>query len=211
MLKASHTLSCPVIFNLAKDRLAQLWDSTAVPSEGTELSYQYAIPNIALFRRYRITEFLKRAYYETLTDPELWRDLSRGRASIPTLSDTDLHVLYEARDALQRLWREFVVIPPRTCKDGVSTCAQPSRHFSCPAACMWHTSSVQRSHIWLGFVVQNGQLEAGAGDPVRYNMIKTWRPVLASEWCGLCLDEWEKAWLEKREQWWIQLDKLLKL
>ncbi|PIL28419.1 hypothetical protein GSI_08453 [Ganoderma sinense ZZ0214-1] len=210
LLKTSYALLCSAIFNLAKYRLAQIWDSTAVPSEGTGLSYKYAVPKIALFRDLGIPEFLKRAYYEALTDREFWRALSKDRGYVPTLSDMGLHVLYEARYALQRRWRDFVVVPPRTCKDGISTCARPSKVVHYPAACTRHTSSVHRPY-WLGFVVQNGQLEAGAGDPVRYNMVKTWRPVLELEWCGSCLDEWEKAWLEKRKEWWLLLDKLLKL
>ncbi|KAM5531970.1 hypothetical protein V8D89_014370, partial [Ganoderma adspersum] len=204
-------LSCSVIFELAKDRLAQVWDSKAIPSEGTGFNYKYASPKIALFRDRGIPEFLKRAYYETLTDREFWKALSKDRGYVPTLSDMDLHILYEARHALQRHWREFVVVPPRTSKDGLSTCARPGKHNPYPTACTRHASSAQRSHFWCAFVVQNGQLEAGAVDPVRYNMVKTWRPVLATEWCGDCLDERENAWLEKRKEWWILLDNLLKL
>ena len=211
MLDTSHALSCSVIFKLAKDRLAQVWDSKAVPSEGTGFNYKYTFPKIAFFRDRGIPEFLKRAYYETLTDQDFWEALSKGRGYVPTLSDMDIHIMYEARHTLQSLWREFVVIPPRMSKDGVSTCARPSKSDPYPAACITHTSSAQRSHLWFAFVIQDGQLEEGARDPVRYNMIKTWRPVLAMEWCGDCLDERENAWLEKRREWWILLDKLLKL
>ena len=211
MLDTSHALSCSVIFELAKDRLAQVWGPTAVPSEGTGFNYKYASPNIAFFRDRGIPEFLKRAYYETLTDQDFWEALSKGRGYVPTLSDMDIHIMYEARHTLQRLWREFVVVPPRTSKDGISTCARPSKYDPYLTTCMTHTSSDQRAHLWFAFVIEHWQLEAGARDPVRYNMVKTRRAVLAMDWYSDCLDERVNAWLGKRKEWWTLLDKLLKL
>ena len=46
---------------------------------------------------------------------------------------------------------------------------------------------------------------------MRYNMIRTRQAVLATEWCDACLNEWENAWLGKRKEWWVMLDKLFKL
>ena len=211
MLDTSYTLSCSAVLDLAQDHLAQVWDLNTVPSEGTGFNYEYAAPKIAFFRDRGIPRFLKRAYYEVLSDREFWTALSKDRRRVPMVQDSDLHVLYEARHALQRLWREFVVVPPRTSKDGVSACARPSKHVPHPAACVRHATSVQRTNFWLGFVVQRDQLDSGAEDPVRYNIIRTWQAVLATEWCDACLNEWENAWLGKRKEWWVMLDKLFKL
>ncbi len=65
MPDTTYALSCSAIFDsLAKERLAQIWDSRAILSRGTGFNfYKYAAPKIAFafFRGRGLPGFLKRA------------------------------------------------------------------------------------------------------------------------------------------------------
>ncbi|KAI1786270.1 hypothetical protein LXA43DRAFT_73967 [Ganoderma leucocontextum] len=206
LLAAAHLLSCDAVLRLAKKRLCELWDSRHVPTKrgpGDIRSYKTTISTIHLAREYNIPGVLKRAFYELLSSEEFW-DVCGADEDAIDLPKDDIVRLYRARDKLGRLWREFTLAVPDT-----DTTTSMARRLSGDWCCYNYS---ERGHSWRSYIVEKGDLESGALDPLRYNVVSLRRPELRNEkWCEGCLGNKESAWNAKRAEWWGMLDDLFRL
>ncbi|KAI1781788.1 hypothetical protein LXA43DRAFT_1105319 [Ganoderma leucocontextum] len=208
LLEAAHTLSCNAALRLAKTHLRMLWDSRPVPPQldpGDIRSCASIIATIHLAREHKVSYILKRAFYELLSNEEYWHIYYTDRDSID-LSSSDRERLLCARDILGKLWREFALTPPEA--------AQPANAVNRPSTalnlCCY--SHKDRRHMWWSSIVEKDDLESGALDPLRYNIISLrWQELQNEWWCRDCLRNKERAWKEKAVEWWKLLEDLLQL
>ena len=206
LLEAAGDLSCDPVIRQAKARLCELCDSRRLPSQlqhGDDRSWELMITTIRLAREHNLPSILKRIFYEVVSNEEYWTTYHKDRDSI-YLTSMDRERLLCAREGLGRLWRDFVVIPPEASQkaDGID---RPSTHRQgcCYRGREW-------GQTWMLFMVEKNELDRGALDPLRYNIIDHRLDNLVNEWwCVPCLRNKEKAWEEKKLDWWMLLDDLL--
>ncbi|KAI0824550.1 hypothetical protein BC628DRAFT_1419992 [Trametes gibbosa] len=132
---ASQSVSCDIVFKFAKRHLCAFRDAVRPPAAPTYVmtlfpptptpasaesplmdpstarTHEEAAYIILLARRYRIPELLKRAFYELIASATFWDVVSASRKQTKPGID-DLLRLYEARHALQKMWRDAVLIEP---------------------------------------------------------------------------------------------------
>ncbi|KAM5539177.1 hypothetical protein V8D89_007050 [Ganoderma adspersum] len=212
LLFAADTLSCDLVIDLAKNRLSEIWDGSALPApEGSDTedrAYLFAIRAIKLARRYSMPGILRHAFYELLSSQAFW-DALGPRASQSALDalripEEDVRMLLAARVKLGMLWREFVMQVP----EGTTYRYQRSL-YDMRWCC--HYDEKTRAGAWRSFVVDKGALEAC--DPLRYNFMAEWGEELRKEgkWCQACLDRKRRAAEEKWSEWWERMDELFGL
>ena len=211
LLFAADALSCDLVIDLAKRRLAEIWDGNALPvtaggSSSEDYTYPFAIRAIKLARRYSIPGVLRRAFYELLSSQAFW-DALKPRASQVALdalriSEEDIRTLLAARVKLGVLWREFVIQVPE------GTSCKYQRRYD-----MWccNADEKTRARAWRSFVVDKGALEMC--DPLRYDFMAEWENELSKEenWCQSCVDRKRRAAAERRSEWWEEMDALFGL
>ncbi|KAL1937131.1 hypothetical protein VTO73DRAFT_14541 [Trametes versicolor] len=123
LLRAAHSLSCDIVYKLAKARLCALWDASrplTAPSHLTihfptvvtpasspsgtdsdgQRSYENAVFIIRFARKYDIPELLQRAFYELLANADFWAALTADHRHIRLTEDDPLR-MYNARFVLQ--------------------------------------------------------------------------------------------------------------
>ncbi len=209
MLKAATSLSCNAAVYHAQSRLCELWDSGQVPVEPVPVkivSWKSLISTIHLAREQNILYILKRIFYELLSNEQYWNVYHTKRDSID-LSSSDRERLLCARDRLGTLWREFALAPPETTHDanGVNGAGARVRGPCC------YRPKDERA-MWWRSMAEFDALERGALDPIRYNLVNVNRQELRNHWwCDDCVRNKEKAWKEKRVEWWQLLDDMFML
>ena len=214
----SHSLSCHPVLTIAKKRLAELWDSSQLPQPYEPVRNPgAAVKAVALARRYSLPGMLKRAVYELLSD-ETFRDTLQHDPYTTGLHHRDIILLLRIRSLLSFAWSDFVMVAPCTdASTGQSLCYGATRK-DCdlsPDSSVANLSPPKtargrdRVSCWRNFMIETGQLQKGAEDPLRYDCIKQNAAQLEKSWCKLCLRERQNAWEEMRLEWWAMLDGLL--
>ncbi|KAM5539171.1 hypothetical protein V8D89_007044 [Ganoderma adspersum] len=212
LLFAADTLACDLVLDLAKRRLAEIWDGHTLPAtdncNAEDRTHPSAICAIKLARRYAMPGILRRAFYELLSSQAFW-DALGPRASQAALdglriSEEDVRTLFSARVTLGGLWREFVMQVP----EGTTYRSQRS-----PYDMRWccYYDEKTRAGAWRSFVVDKGALELC--DPLRYDFVAEWEGELRKEgkWCQACVDKKRRAAEEKRSELWERMDELFGL
>ncbi|RPD75738.1 hypothetical protein L226DRAFT_386900 [Lentinus tigrinus ALCF2SS1-7] len=202
LLKTAYALSCPVVFDLAKRRLSELWNGDDLPGDSpaeTEraVSWEEAVSIINLARKYDVPEVVKRAFYEVLVSKDFWRAHNADSRKID-LPDDDIYRLREMRLYLNSQWPKFVIETPQTDEKGETKCTPTGYHL--PFAC--EMQRCERKDNWLKFALDNEELETGALDPLRYNLVRRRETTLKKMWCQWCLQDKEETWNDLRAQWW---------
>ncbi|RPD60481.1 hypothetical protein L226DRAFT_386799 [Lentinus tigrinus ALCF2SS1-7] len=209
ILRVSDVLSCPSLHDLAKARLRSLWWSSPIPRRKDNIdillrmSDQHTLDAamaIFLARRYKIDHVLKRAFYDILCKVSDWDNAeSRTRLRLP-LSDADIIILFQARSALLRRWRELLMTPPNG-NEPEPACI----------ACATVREYGEAERPWRREVAD----KFGPREPNDFfweieNVVLPWIEQLRTEgrWCHSCLDDRQHAWEDVRELWWQQLDEL---
>ncbi|RPD60486.1 hypothetical protein L226DRAFT_533816 [Lentinus tigrinus ALCF2SS1-7] len=201
LLHASHTLACDSVYGLAKSTLCDIWSAQRLPAhDGSDAhGFREAIYMIKLARLFDIPGVLKRASYELASSQEFWDALAADRQSVG-LPEVDIFRLYDLRLALGEMWRRFVLAAPGKAKeDGKVSCVTDCNGYG--GGC--RMQSYVRSKHWAGNMEDLGQVEAGAMDPFRYNIIKHKKAELLGDyWCASCLEDKEERWKTQRAEWW---------
>lgn len=188
--------------------------------------YLEAIHMLSIAPEYSIplARIEKRVLYTLLSSRAFWAARAADPAQI-SLGNDVLIRLQDARHAIEREWRDFVLVPPGTrpsarasASGGVgqttSSCVAPYRTHRGPgfSVCGTRTSADERNRRWKTFMTDEGVMEDGAVDPIRYALMKREAgEALRQTWCDGCLEKWERGWMAKREEWWGKLDGWLKL
>ncbi|EIW53644.1 uncharacterized protein TRAVEDRAFT_67072 [Trametes versicolor FP-101664 SS1] len=215
LVRAAHSLSCDVVLKLARRRLCAIWvppkastrpASLGAPSKTSPSSsssgvdtdtktvhtYHNAVFIILFARQYGIPELLKRAFYGLLASAEFWAALTADRKQI-RLTEADLLRLYNARHVLQQRWRETVVLAPYMDEKGVSTCrGDGSQH-------------------WRKMMLESEVVEAGMGDPLRYDASSGLTKEHEETWGRGCRKGWTDMLARKRTEWWASFGDLMQL
>ncbi|PIL27986.1 hypothetical protein GSI_09930 [Ganoderma sinense ZZ0214-1] len=200
MLEAAHLLSCNSALHVAKRRLATVWDPHPVPARPDPenvIPYTSTIATIHRAGDYNLFSIEKRAFYELLSSENYWQAYFHTNRESIDLSAYDRERLLHARDVLGRWWREFVLTPPEATQRGNPATGRTK--------CKWCTYKVttERERVWRLFIIGKGDLEHGALDPLRYNLVDLRRQDLLNEWwCMDCLRNKENAWKAKTVEWW---------
>ncbi|KAL1939099.1 hypothetical protein VTO73DRAFT_10359 [Trametes versicolor] len=159
---------------------------------------------IILFaRKYGIPELLKRAFYELLASAEFWAALTANRRQI-RLTKADLLRLYHARHVLQRRWREAVVLVAYMDEKDVLTCRGNGY------ACSIYNNSSSAQH-WRKMMLQSEVVEAGMGDPLRYDASSGLTKEQKETWCRGCRKGWTDMLARKRTEWWASFGDSMQL
>ncbi|KAL1937364.1 hypothetical protein VTO73DRAFT_13825 [Trametes versicolor] len=233
LLRAAHSLSCAVVYKLAKARLCALWDASRPPTAPSHLatlfptaaapassptgtdsngqrSYENAVFIIRFARQYGVPELLKRAFYELFTSAAFWAVLAGDRKQI-RLTEDDLLRLYNARFVLQQRWREALVVAPYTNKQGVSACRVDvhGRGYVCRSS--RYEPAAERPQRWRSMMLESGLVEAGTADPMRFDVLGALSEEQRQPWCRGCLKGWGDMLMEKRMEWWVMFANLMQL
>ncbi|KAL1937104.1 hypothetical protein VTO73DRAFT_15091 [Trametes versicolor] len=207
LLRAAHSLSCDVVYKLAKARsptapshLAILFPTvvTAASSPSCadaddQRSHENAIFIIHFARQYGLPELLKRAFYELLASARFWAVLAADRKQI-RLTEDDLLRLDNARLVLQDRRREALVVAPRTPTETASSRYEPA---------------TERPQRWRSMMLESGLVEGGTGDPMRFDVIGALTQEQRQPWCHGCLKAWGDTLAERRMDWWASFGDLM--
>ncbi|KAL1937114.1 hypothetical protein VTO73DRAFT_15085 [Trametes versicolor] len=224
LVRAAHSLSCDVVLKLARKHLCAIWDAENPPKASphpttktnpapSSLSadttavhtYHDALFIILFARQYGIPELLKRAFYELLASAEFWATLTADRKQI-RLTEADLLRLYNARHVLQQRWREAVVLAPYMDEKGVSTCRGNGS-----ACSIYNHLYSSRSQHWRKMMLESEVVEAGMGDPLRYDASSGLTKEQKETWCRGCRKGWTDMLAVKRREWWASFGELMQL
>ncbi len=197
LVRVAHSLSCDVVLKLARRRLCSIWDAehpakassrpaTKMSPTSSSLSadtaavhtYHDAVFVILFARKYDIPELLKRAFYQLLASAEFCAALTADRKQI-RLTEEDVLRLYNARFVLQQQWRKAVVLAPYMDENGVSACRGDG--YACS---IYNNSS--RSQHWRKMMLESEVVEAGMGDPLRYDASSGFTKEQKEAWCRVC-------------------------
>ncbi|OJT13780.1 hypothetical protein TRAPUB_9675 [Trametes pubescens] len=159
-------------------------------------TYHDAVFIILFARKYGIPELLKRA-------AEFWAALTADRKQI-RLTEDDLLRLYNARFVLQQQWRKVVVLAPYMKENGVSACRGDG--YTCS---IYNNSS--RSQHWRKMMLESEVVEAGMGDPLRYDASSGFTKEQKQAWCRVCRMGWTDMLVKKRTEWWASFGDLMQL
>ena len=194
LLRASRSLSCNVIGDLAEKQAFGPWSKAGIPAPGDELvglPYNEAIQILALARELNVPLAQKHALYALLASDHFWSDAASKRADV-RLSDADLLLLYRARALLQEKWRVLALTPPTPCHCQAEGCLRDKG---------------PRNALWWGQMATYATTEVR--DPLRsVEGVRTAVEALNNTWCRACVDERALAWAAAREAWWTELDQL---
>ncbi|KAL1937353.1 hypothetical protein VTO73DRAFT_13814 [Trametes versicolor] len=168
-------------------------------------TYHNAVFIILFARQYGIPELLKRAFYELLASAEFWAALTADPKQI-RLTEADLLRLYNARHVLQQRWRETVVLAPYMDEKGVSTCQGDGS-----ACSIYNHRYSSRSQHWRKMILESEVVEAGMGDPLRYDASSGLTKEQKETWCRGCRKGWTDMLAVKRREWWASFGDLMQL
>ncbi|KAL1936845.1 hypothetical protein VTO73DRAFT_6922, partial [Trametes versicolor] len=208
LVRAAHSLSCDAVLKLARKRLCAIWDAEHPPKASSgpatldtptkmgpapsSLSadtaavhvYHDAVSAILFAHQYDIPELLKRVFYELLASAEFWAALTADRKHI-RLTEDDLLRLYNAQYVLQQRWRQAVVLAPYMHTKGVSPCRGGGS-----ARSIYDRLHSSRSQHWRKMKLESEVVEAGMGDPLRYDAASGSTKEQKEAWCRACLKGW---------------------
>lgn len=218
------------MYKLAKARLCALWDASHPPTAPSHLTilfpiaaapaspptstdqppYEGAVFIIRFARQYDLPELLKRAFYDLLTSAKFWAALTADRKQI-RLTEDDLLRLYNARFVLQERWRETLVVAPYTNENGVSACRVDVHGMGYVYRSSRYEPATERPQRWRSMMLESGLVEAGTGDPMRFDALGTLTQEQRQPWCCGCLKAWGDMLVEKRTEWWGMFTDLMGL
>ncbi|KAM5539176.1 hypothetical protein V8D89_007049 [Ganoderma adspersum] len=207
LLTASVHLVSPRVQDLAHRRLCERWDAARPPSPDPldARKWSMAAYMVALARRHGVPGVLKRAFYELASSAAFWEAVRTNSESV-RLPWKDVGMLYEARIALGKMWREWIM--ETEVKKEVGGGAGAAKEYRCTRylGCANRTS-------WRDRVAEHGLLEKGAMDPLRYNVVRCAKEAFQGDypWCQSCKAEKEETWRTKCVEWWGALDSLFGL
>ncbi|KAI0752321.1 hypothetical protein C8Q80DRAFT_1117798 [Daedaleopsis nitida] len=201
VLRAAHTLSCNVLHVLARTRLVAIWDSRVLPpplpgttaddDEGGSVHLE-AIHMLSVAHEYSIplARVEKRILYTLLSSRAFWATIAADRAQIALGATSSI-------SSAKRGTRSSA--HGETLRYGMSVCGT-------------RATPGERNQRWRTFVTEEGVMEDAAVDPIRYGVLESKAgEALRKMWCEGCLQKWESGWMEKRKEWWGELDAWLKL
>lgn len=162
-------------------------------------SYENGVFIIRFARQYDLPELLKRAFYELLTSAEFWAALTADRKQI-RLTEDDLLRLYNARFVLQERWREALVVAPYTNENGMSACRVDVHGMGYVCRSSRYEPAAERPQRWRSMMLESGLVEAGTGDPMRFDVLGALTQEQRQPWCRGCLKAWGDMLVEKRTE-----------